>query len=106
MSWTSFFVVYRVTNDKSVTEVFESSDLQKAKYWIKYIAQPGDVLCRTPLSPKHSKASGQPEYWCHKEASGQPETNHEAWLKSIKAFWPDFQFPENQTGESASSAPA
>ncbi|MBX7136921.1 MAG: hypothetical protein K1X83_02980 [Oligoflexia bacterium] len=97
MSWKTPFVVYRFSGDKQVTEIFECEDLQKAKYWIKYIAEPGDVLCRTPLSPKHSKSSDRAEYWCHKEQSGQAETNEERWKETLKQTWPDFQFP-SKTG--------
>lgn len=95
MSWRSQFVVFRVSPEQKITQVFESSDLQKAKYWIKYIAEVSDVLCRTPLSPKHTKVSTAPEYWCHKESSGQPVTDHKAWLDKARAVWPEVVFPEN-----------
>ena len=93
MDWQSQFVVLRVSSDRKVTQVFESSDLQKAKYWIKYIAQTADVLCRTPLSPKHTKSNSKPEYWSHKEASGQPVSDQESWLNAVKSSWPEFEFP-------------
>lgn len=96
MSWTTQFIVFRLAPEKNITEVFECDDLQKAKYWIKFIAEAGDVLCRTPLSPKHSKKSTQPEYWCHKEASGQPATDEQTWKKQIQQTWPDFEFPRSQ----------
>lgn len=98
MSWTVPFVVFRLAPDKKITEVFECDDLQKAKYWIKFIAEPGDVLCRTPLSPKHSKKNTQPEYWCHKETSGQPTTDEQGWRTQIQQTWPDFEFPSSSQG--------
>jgi len=94
MKWNNPFVVYRVAADKSVTQVFETADLQKAKYWIKYIAEVGDVLCRTPVSPKHSKKNEQPEYWCHKISSGSSVSDENAWHDKIKETWPDFNFTE------------
>lgn len=106
MNWQSQFVVLRVTTDKKVTQVFETSDLQKAKYWIKYIAQTADVLCRTPLSPKHSQVNTKPEYWSHKEASGQPVTDQQAWLNAVKAAWPEFEFPDQQADQTPDQAPA
>lgn len=96
MAWKSPFVVYRFSTEKKVTEIFQCDDLQKAKYWIKYIAEPGDVLCRTPLSNKHSKKSECAEYWCHKEQSGSPETNESQWREKLKSSWPDFEFPKEQ----------
>ena len=95
MSWKTPFVVYRFTPENKITEIFQCADLQKAKYWIKYIAQAGDVLCRTPLSPKHTKASERAEYWCHKESSGQSATSEESWRAEVKKNWPDFEFPDS-----------
>jgi hypothetical protein len=67
-----------------------------AKYWLTYIAQPGDVLCKTPIHPKHSKASPQPEYWSHKESSGSPITNEQDWRKHAERKNFDGTFPPEQ----------
>lgn len=71
MEWKSPFVIYRVSGDGKIEEVYHAADIKKAKYWLTYIAKPGDVLCKTPIHPKHTKASAKPEYWSHKEASGK-----------------------------------
>ena len=92
MSWNFPFVVFRFKDNK-VTQVFECADLQKAKYWIKYIAVPGDVMCRTTASPKHSKKDDKPEYFCHKESSGQPVTNEKAWEEYTKKNALTFEYP-------------
>ncbi len=67
-----------------------------AKYWLTYIAQPGDVLCKTPVHPKHSKEGKSPEYWSHKEGTGSPTTNEMGWraLAEKRAF--TGTFPEEQ----------
>ena len=79
MEWSTPFVVYRVSSEGKLEEVYHAVNMKKAKYWLTYIAQPGDVCCRTPVHPKHSQASAAPEYWGHKESSGTTSTNREAW---------------------------
>jgi hypothetical protein len=69
MDWQTPFVVYRFKQEEGATEVFEvyhASDFKDAKRWVSYIGLPWDVLCKTPLHPKHSKASPAPEYFAHK----------------------------------------
>ena len=96
MDWTTPFVVYRIREDNTLEEVFHARDLKKAKYWLTYIAQPGDVLCKTPLHPKHSKANKEPEYWSHKENSGQASSNIASWKKLAENKRFIGKFPEEQ----------
>ena len=96
MSWKTPFAVYRLSPDGKLTEVFQAEDLKKAKYWLTYIAQPGDVLCKTPLHPKHSKASGFPEYWSHKAHSGTPSSAEGEWKKWAQQRTTELIFPDNQ----------
>lgn len=96
MDWKSPFIVYRITAEGKLEEVFHANDLKKAKYWLTYIAQPGDVCCRTPVHPKHSQASKTPEYWSHKESSGSPSSNPESWTQYAKDKKFDLNFPTEQ----------
>jgi hypothetical protein len=84
MDWKSPFVIYRINPDSTVEEVFQAEDLKKAKYWLTYIAQAGDVLCKTPLHPKHSKQTSKPEYWSHKEKSGKLGSDESQWRDTMK----------------------
>jgi hypothetical protein len=96
MEWKDPFVIYRITADAKIEEVFHAKDLKHAKYWLQYIAQPGDVLCRTPVHPKHTKQSNRPEYWSHKESSGTPSSKEDDWKRyaADKSF--NLIFPEEQ----------
>lgn len=97
MSWTAPFVIYRINNDAKLEEVFHAADLKKAKYWLTYIAQPGDVLCKTPAHPKHSKQKNIAEYWSHKDHMGRSLSSEEAaWNEYAKSKQFDFAFPETQ----------
>ncbi len=98
MDWSAPFIVYRVSAEGKLEEVFHADDLKKAKYWLTYIAQPGDVLTRTPAHPRHS--DGRPTYWSHKEESGTPSSKKEDWEKFAKTRIQEVQFPEEQLSES------
>ena len=83
MSWTTPYVIYRLSPDGKAQAVNTPEDLTKAKYWIQYIAEPFDVLCKTPTHPKHSKKGELPEYWMHKEPSGKPSYTEADW----RQYW-------------------
>lgn len=101
MDWNVPFVIYRITDGGQVEEVFHAADLKMAKYWLTYIALPGDVLCKTPLHPKHSKAKKAPEYWSHKESSGGPTQDENEWRKQAERRSFCGAFPEEQHKEPA-----
>lgn len=96
MEWKSPFVIYRITPDAKIEEVFHTDDMKKAKYWLAYIAQPGDLLCRTPLHPKHTQKAKAPEYWQHKDLGGKPCSEEAKWQEMARAKNFDFKFPEEQ----------
>ena len=99
MEWKSPFIIYRISAEGQLQEVFHAEDLKQAKYWLTYIAQPGDVLCKTPAHPKHSRTGKTPEYWSHKEGSGTPMSREDAWKKLAESRKCNFLFPEEQLGE-------
>jgi hypothetical protein len=99
MDWSVPYVIYRVTDEGKIDEVFHASDLKMAKYWLGYIAQPGDVLCKTPIHPKHSRKSQYAEYWSHKEASGSATQNEAEWRKLVEHRNFDGVFPAEQLRE-------
>ena len=104
MDWNVPFVIFRVAEDGKIEEVFHAADLKMAKYWLTYIAQPGDVLCKTPLHPKHSKSGKSPEYWSHKESSGSPTQNESGWREHAEKKSFSGRFPEEQMKEPASAS--
>lgn len=84
MSWTTQYIVLRLKADGSFEEVFHPEDLKKAKYIMSYVAEPGDVCCRTPLNPKHSKKNSAPEYFSHKANSGTAISDQTEWNKYLE----------------------
>lgn len=96
MKWKCPFIVYRITAENRLEEVFHCDEIKKARYWLQYIAQAGDVLCRTPLHPKHSKITQRPEYWSHKEKSGKTVSEAAGWKKFAESCNFAGDFPEEQ----------
>lgn len=96
MDWTVPFVIYRITQDGKLEEVFLAEDFKAASYWLSYIAQPGDVLCKTPLHRKHSHQSPKPEYWSHKGQGRDLITDPDAFKKVLESKKCSVEFPEEQ----------
>jgi hypothetical protein len=100
MDWNVPFVVYRLTEDGKLEQVFTAQDFQAASYWLTYIAQPGDVLCKTPLHKRHTHTSKRAEYWSHKGAEKGPITDEARWKKLVSKRSFSGEFPEEQVGTS------
>ena len=96
MDWKVPFVVYRITHDGKLEEVFLAEDFKAATYWLTYIGQKGDVLCKTPLHRKHSHATQHAEYWSHKDAGRDPITSEDAWKKLVADKHFSGEFPDQQ----------
>ena len=79
MDWNVPFVVYRITSEGKLEEVYLAQNFKDASYWLSYIAQPGDVLCKTPLHKKHSHSSARAEYWSHKGDGRELITDERSW---------------------------
>ena len=96
MDWNVPFVIYRINSQGQLEEVFLAHDLKSAKYWLTYLALPGDVLCKTPLHPKHSREHDSPEYWSHKDHSREPMISEKSWQDLAQERNCDGKFPNQQ----------
>ena len=98
MAWKSPFIVYRISSDGQLQEVYRATDLKDAKYWLTYIAEPADVLCRTPAHPRHEDSA--PKYWSHKSASGKANSDESEWRYMIQGVSEkgEITFPPDEVG--------
>lgn len=101
MKWTAPFVVLRGHKSGEYTEVFQTDDLKKAKYWLTYIAEIGDVLCKTPFHNRHSGDSEKPEYWSHKTRKGSIINDRDEWVEKLPRGM-TVQFPDEPEKDSNS----
>lgn len=108
MEWSTPFVVYRLISG-TLQEVFHPQELKKANYWMKYIALPWDVLCRTPIHPKHSTHQGSPEYVSHKSNNSQVTSVEKEWRGYLTSNNCNGALPQEQltvpAGEANPSTP-
>lgn len=99
MEWKVPFIVYRITPDGKLEEVFHAADFKAASYWLSYIAEPGDVLCRTPLHQKHSHKTNKAEYWSHKGDGRELVSSQDAFKAIMTEKHFEGEFPEEQCKE-------
>lgn len=99
MEWQKPLIILRVNASGKLEPVYVPEDIKKAKYWLTYIAQTGDVLCKTPLHNKHSRTSEAVEYYSHKEQSGKVASNEEQWKGVATQMGWDSVFPVNHTDQ-------
>lgn len=95
MAWHSKYIVLRPNSETSaLEEVYRCNEMKKANYWVKYIAQPNDVVFTTNLHPKHPGGEHL-EYFSHKVSSGNAERDKDAWQSEFGAL----SLPEGQAEE-------
>lgn len=85
MKWEVPYVVFRPKGAGRFEEVFQTGDFKKAKYWMTYIAEIGDVLCKTVAHQRYTGNGGQPEYFSHKEDSGTVKQDLSSFEQSVLA---------------------
>ncbi|MCB0335732.1 MAG: hypothetical protein KDD62_05480 [Bdellovibrionales bacterium] len=81
--WRKSYCVFRTVENGALMPVFLADSLKDAKYWITYIAEPGDALFRTPLHPKNS--GDQPLYWQHKGEKGDLVEKQDQWEQMVQS---------------------
>ncbi len=75
------YVIIR-KNENSFFIVHEADKIKDARYWLNYIAEPNDALCKTPKHPKY-KGTGNIEYQAHLVNRGEVNYNKEAFENLI-----------------------
>ena len=83
MSWNTPYIVIRLGDDESVEVVHSAASLKDARYWLQYIAMPGDAIFLTPAHDRH-KGDGPPEYKAHLISRGKIDYNEDRWKDQIE----------------------
>jgi len=68
--WSTPFVITRQNSDGSESIVYSSATLKDSKYWLSFIALPGDAIWKTPLHPTCSGKSSL-TYFSHLISRGK-----------------------------------
>ena len=81
-NWKIPYIIIRVSADGSVSKVHETEKIKDARYWLSYIAQPGDAIFQTPAHPKHEGGESI-LYKAHLVGRGDISYNAEEWSELV-----------------------
>jgi hypothetical protein len=93
MAWENAYILIRVDENLQARVVHSANTLKDARYWLQYIAEPGDALFTTPVHPKYS-GDGKPAYMSHLLARGKIEYAEEKWKAQVTGGQMQIQLPE------------
>ena len=80
MNWAHPYVIVRTKEGGEVDIAHTSETLKDARYWLNYIAEPGDALFETPAHPKHAGGQGL-TYKAHLIGRKEVGYDESAWLQ-------------------------
>ena len=81
MAWDKPYIVVRIGEDGSAAVVHTAAMIKDARYWLQYIALPGDALFQTPAHPKCT-GNAEPTYYAHLRARGKIEHDEKLWTET------------------------
>ncbi|MFN8389390.1 MAG: hypothetical protein U0136_03785 [Bdellovibrionota bacterium] len=84
MNFNGPYIVVRPESDGTCRIVHTAQKLKDARYWLQYIALPGDAVFITPLNPQY-KGSGDPTYSTHLVKRGTLEHDEKKWKSQVFA---------------------
>ena len=82
MSWTRPYIVIRVGEEGRTEIVHSTMGIKDARYWLQYIAMPGDAVFQTPAHPK-CNGQGEPIYYAHLVSRGKIRHDQQLWTNEI-----------------------
>ena len=82
MTWLMPYIIVRCDGNGASIKVHEADKIKDARYWLSYIAQPGDALFQTPAHPKH-EGGDKPIYKAHLIDRGNVGYEEQDWLRMI-----------------------
>ena len=94
MSWHAAYLIIRVSNLGQAEIVHTSHLIKDARYWLQYIAMPGDAIFLSSRHPKYS-GDGKPKYFAHLITRGQIAYDEKIWLSQIRKEVSEICFGEN-----------
>ncbi len=102
--WKAYITV-RVGADGVAEVVYQADTIKDARYWLSYIAMPGDALFTTPSHPKYA-GNGAPTYMSHLVSRGKTEHDAAAWKKQVPNAAGELKFVVQASAGAASQARA
>ena len=90
------YIFLRIDEQGVASAVHSANTIKDAKYWLSYIAQPGDALFQTPKHPKY-KGIGTPTYYAHLVKRGVLAYDENQWHLQVQKDGSQIKFPDDLT---------
>ena len=82
MAWEKPYVILRTDGNGTLGKVHEAEMIKDARYWLSYIAQPGDAIFQTPAHPKHETGE-KLLYKAHLISRGKVGYDEAEWIRIV-----------------------
>ncbi len=102
MSWNTEYIIIRTDASGCAQIVHEARSIKDSRYWLQYIALPGDAIFTTSLHPKYS-GNGTPLYSAHLVSRGKIEHDEAKWRKQVLSSGVELQLPTESPFAGASA---
>jgi hypothetical protein len=86
------YIIVRISDEGSAAVVYETDTIKSARYWLNYIALPGDAIFITSAHPKYN-GSGKPTYQMHLVGRGKLGHEESEWRKLVPHAAPELNLP-------------
>ncbi len=83
MAWNTAYIIIRLDQNGVANIVHQADAIKDARYWLQYIALPGDAIFATSAHPKFTTAAN-PVYQAHLLSRGKIEYSEMNWKKMVK----------------------
>lgn len=78
MEWKTSYILVRPRPDGACEIVHAAEKIKDSRYWLQYIAQPGDAIFVTPRNPQY-KGDGEPTFSANLLKRGKIEHDELQW---------------------------
>lgn len=86
------YIVLRTDAQGIAYVVYATDKIKDARYWLNYIAQPGDGLFHSSSHPRYAGNNGKPEYKSHLVGRGNIAYDEKQWLALNKILDSQLRF--------------
>ena len=81
MEWKNAYVLVRPERNGTLNVVHTAEQLKDARYWLQYIAEPGDAIFVTPTNPQYKGKNGEPTFMSYLVSRGKLDHSEPAWKR-------------------------
>ena len=96
MAWETPYIIVRTNEQGKALIVHTGQKLKDTRYWLQYIALPGDAILKTTEHPKYDGQGGAPSYYAHLKSRGDIQHDEAAWKAQVTPEGGSLVLPSSQ----------